>query len=694
MKWQKHAFAAITLATRKKQSTLSMGTLRLLLSAVTLMALCFSFADMALAQTATAYSKEAMEQALATKHHYDLYGIHFDFDKAVIKPDSNALLDDIATTLKHFPEWRLRITGHTDSTGKPEYNEELSMNRANAIKQALADRGIDAARLETLGMGEKQPVASDDTPEGQALNRRVELVRLDAKPNIVFIMGDDIGMWNIGAYHRGMMAGKTPNLDKIAKEGMLFTDYYAEASCTAGRANFITGELPIRTGMTTVGQAGASIGLPAEACTIATALKAQGYATGQFGKNHLGDKNEFLPTVHGFDEFFGYLYHLDAMEDPAHPNYPQELLNVVGPRNMVHSWATDVDDPTEMPRWGKIGKQKIEDAGTLYPERMKTVDNEIRDLALNFMEKAQKDGKPFFVWLNPTRMHIVTHLSDKYEKMRNSENGWSEEEAGMAQLDDDVGIVMQKLKDMGVDEDTIVVFTTDNGTEVFTWPDGGQTPFAQSKGTVMEGGFRVPCLLRWPGHVPADSVQNGIFSGMDWFPTFLDAAGNPNITQQLLDGVKLGDRTYKNHLDGYDQMAAITGKGPSTRHEVFYLGESTLGAVRIDDYKYRFIDQPQGWLGDKTKPDVPYITNLRLDPFERTGWPNDGTKEGAQQYFDWFKYQFWRFVFVQQLVGKEIQTFLDFPPMQRGASFNLEAVKAEMAKKMQQAEEASKGTGQ
>jgi arylsulfatase len=694
MKWQKHVFAAITLATRKKQSALGMGTLRLLLSAIALTTLCFSFADMALAQTATAYSKEAMEQALATKHHYDLYGIHFDFDKAVIQPDSNALLDDITTALKHFPKWRLRIAGHTDSTGDAAYNEELSMNRANAIKQALVERGIDAARLETLGMGEKQPVASNDTPEGQALNRRVELVRLDMKPNIVVIMGDDIGMWNIGAYHRGLMAGKTPNLDKIAKEGMLFTDYYAEASCTAGRANFITGQLPIRTGMTTVGQAGASIGLPAEACTIATALKEQGYATGQFGKNHLGDKNEFLPTVHGFDEFFGYLYHLDAMEDPAHPNYPQNLLNVVGPRNMVHSWATDVDDPTEMPRWGKIGKQKIEDAGTLYPERMKTVDNEIRDLALNFMEKAQKDGKPFFCWLNPTRMHIVTHLSEKYEKMRNSENGWSEEEAGMAQLDDDVGLVMQKLKDIGVDDNTIVVFTTDNGTEVFTWPDGGQTPFAQSKGTVMEGGFRVPCILRWPGHVPADSVQNGIFSGMDWFPTFLDAAGNPDITDQLLKGVKLGDRTYKNHLDGYDQMAAITGKGPSTRHEIFYLGESTVGAVRIDDYKYRFIDQPKGWLGDKTKPDVPYITNLRLDPFERTGWPNDGTKEGAQQYFDWFKYQFWRFVFVQQLMAKEIQTFLDYPPMQRGASFNLDAVKAEMAKKMQQAEAASKGTGQ
>jgi arylsulfatase A-like enzyme len=514
------------------------------------------------------------------------------------------------------------------------------------------------------------------------------------KPNIVVIMGDDIGMWNLGAYHRGMMAGKTPNLDQLAKEGMLFTDYYAEASCTAGRANFITGELPIRTGMTTVGQAGASVGLPAEAVTIATVLKSMGYATGQFGKNHLGDKNEFLPTVHGFDEFFGYLYHLDAMEDPAHPNYPQNLLNVVGPRNMVHSWATDKDDPTEMPRWGKIGKQRIEDAGPLYPKRMETVDDEIRDLSIKFMDQAKKDGKPFFVWLNPTRMHIVTHLSPKYEALRNSENGWSEEEAGMAQLDDDVGLVMKKIKDLGVDDNTIVVFTTDNGTEVFTWPDGGQTPFAQSKGTVLEGGFRVPALLRWPGHVPADSVQNGIFSGMDWLPTFVAAAGNSNITEELLKGKTIGDRTYKNHLDGYNQMAAITGKGPSARHEIFYLGESTVGAVRIDDYKFRFIDQPAGWLGEKTHPDVPYITNLRLDPFERTGWPSNGTKDGAQQYFDWFKYQFWRFVFVQQVMAKEIQTFLDFPPMQRGASFNLDALKAEMAKRMAEAEAASKGPSQ
>jgi arylsulfatase len=539
-----------------------------------------------------------------------------------------------------------------------------------------------AVCLVILGLVASQPVS------GQA-----------KKPNILVIMGDDIGISNVGVYSHGMMAGKTPHLDKLAKEGMLLTDYYAEASCTAGRANFIMGELPIRTGMTTVGQAGAAIGIPAEAVTIATVLKAQGYVTGQFGKNHLGDKNEFLPTVHGFDEFFGYLYHLDAMEDPFHPNYPQNLRDKVGPRNLVHSWATTTDDATEMPRWGKVGKQKIEDEGPLSPHptegikyNMETVDDTIRDLSLAFIDKAKADGKPFFVWLNPTRMHVVTHLSPKYAAMMNSENGWSIEEAGMAQLDDDIGLVMQHLKDAGLDDNTIVVFTTDNGTETFTWPDGGTTPFAQAKGTIMEGGFRVPCLVRWPGHVPADSVGNGIMSGLDWLPTFAALAGNPTITQDLLKGVKIGDRTYKNHLDGYDQTAMLTGKGPSTRHEIFYLGESTIGAVRIDDYKYRFIDQPQGWLGVKNHPDVPTIINLRLDPFEKMGFPEDLTRNGSLEFFsEWYLYQFWRFVFVQQMMGKEIQTFLEFPPMQRGASFNLDALKAEMAAKMAQAEAASKG---
>jgi arylsulfatase A-like enzyme len=498
------------------------------------------------------------------------------------------------------------------------------------------------------------------------------------KPNIVVVMGDDIGWSNIGVYNQGIMAGKTPNLDKLAAEGMRFTDYYAEASCTAGRANFITGELPIRTGLTTVGQAGSPIGMPDEAPTIATVLRSMGYATGQFGKNHLGDLNQFLPTAHGFDEFFGYLYHLDAMEDPSHRNYPKDLIATVGPRNMVHSWATDTDDATEMPRWGKIGKQRIEDAGPLYPKRMETVDDEIRDNAFKFLDKAKADNKPFFLWLNPTRMHVVTHLSEKYESMRTSENGWSIQEAGMAQLDDIVGSLMTKLKDMGVDDNTIVVFTTDNGAENFTWPDGGNTPFAGGKGTALEGGFRVPALLRWPGKVPAGKIENGIFSGMDWFPTFVAAAGNPNITAELLKGKQMGGQNYKVHLDGYDQTALITGKGPSARHEVLYFTEGTLSAVRIDDYKYRFTDQPGGWLGGTVKVDWPILTNIRLDPYERMNLPNGAN--GSLAFYNWFAFEFWRFQFVQKEVARVAQTAIEYPPMQKGASFNLEAVKAQIEK--------------
>ncbi len=356
------------------------------------------------------------------------------------------------------------------------------------------------------------------------------------KPNILVIMGDDVGWFNVGAYHRGIMSGKTPNLDKLASEGMMFTDYYAEASCTAGRANFITGELPIRTGLTTVGQAGADVGLPAEAVTLATVLKSLGYETGQFGKNHLGDLNKYLPTVHGFDEFFGYLYHLDAMSDPYWFDYPQDWIDKTGPRNLVHSYATDVDDPTVMPRWGKVGKQRIVDEGPLAPfpnmtglqnwqegrkakYDMETFDEVLVKASSDFMDKAKKDGKPFFIWHNTTRMHVFTYLPPKYQAMMNATSNYNLEEAGMAQMDDSIGALLKHLDDIGVAQNTIVIFTTDNGAEVFTWPDGGMTPFKATKGTTFEGGFRVPAIIRWPGTVKPGSVENGIMSGLDWLPT-------------------------------------------------------------------------------------------------------------------------------------------------------------------------------
>ena len=339
----------------------------------------------------------------------------------------------------------------------------------------------------------------------------------DTKPNILVIMGDDVGWFNIGAYHRGIMSGKTPNLDKLAAEGMLFTDYYAEASCTAGRANFITGEIPLRTGLTTVGQAGADVGLPDKAATLASALKAQGYETFQFGKNHLGDLNKFLPCVHGFDEFFGYLYHLDAMSDPYWFDYPQDWIDKTGPRNLTHCWAADADDPTEMPRWGKVGKQKLEDEGPLAPfpnmagrQRwqegrkakydMETFDEVLVGHTTGAMDKAKKDGKPFFIWHNTTRMHVFTYIPPKYQAMMNYKSNYGLEEAGMAQLDDSVGEILKHLQDIGEAENTIVIFTTDNGAEVFTWPDGGMTPFNGTKGTSFEGGFRVPAIIRWSGH--------------------------------------------------------------------------------------------------------------------------------------------------------------------------------------------------
>jgi len=513
-------------------------------------------------------------------------------------------------------------------------------------------------------------------------------------PNILVIMGDDVGWYNVGAYHQGIMSGKTPNLDKLAAEGMRFTDYYAEASCTAGRANFITGQIPLRTGLTTVGQAGADVGLPAEAATLAAVLKSLGYATGQFGKNHLGDLNKFLPTVHGFDEFFGYLYHLDAMSDPYWFDYPQDWIDKYGPRSLVHTYATDTDDATVQPRWGKIGKQRIVDEGPLAPfpnmagrqhwqegrkakYDMETFDSVLVKASSDFMDKAKRDGKPFFVWHNTTRMHVFTYLSPKYQAMMNYQTNYGLEEAGMAQLDDSVGDLLKHIQDMGETDNTIVIFTTDNGAEVFTWPDGGMTPFRATKGTVYEGGFRVPAIIRWPGKIKAGTVENGMFSGLDWLPTLAAAAGNPNITDQLLKGVKLGDQTYKNHLDGYNQLDLLQGKAPSARHELFYFGGPTLGAIRIDDFKFQFYQQPYGWPGEKVTTDMPTIVNIRQDPFERTPSIRGENLNhlGGGYMNDFYAREFWRFVLVQQEVFKLAQTAIEFPPMQAPASFNLEAVK-------------------
>ncbi len=520
------------------------------------------------------------------------------------------------------------------------------------------------------------------------------------KPNIVVIMGDDVGWFNIGAYHRGMMSGKTPNLDKLASEGMMFTDYYAEASCTAGRASFITGEIPLRTGLTTVGQAGADVGMPDKAATIASALKVQGYVTGQFGKNHLGDLNKFLPTLHGFDEFFGYLYHLDAMSDPYWYSFPddQAYRDKVGPRNLIHCWATDSDDATEQPRWGKIGKQRIVDEGPLAPfpdmsnvpnmhditpkakYDMGTIDEVLVKASTDFIDKAKADGKPFFVWHNTTRMHVWTFLSPKYQALMNSESNFGLYEAGMAQMDDSVGAILKHLDDIGEADNTIVVFTTDNGAEVFTWPDGGMTPFKGTKGTVMEGGFRAPAIIRWPGKVKPGTVENGIFSALDWFPTLLAAAGNPEITDQLLKGVQLGERTYKNHLDGYNQLDLLLGKAPSARHEFFYFGGPQLGALRIDDFKYQFYQQPEGWPGAKVSTDMPTMVNIRQDPFERT--PSIGGQTlndlGGGYMNDFYAREFWRFVTVQEQVRNLALTAIDYPPMQDPASFNLDAVKKQI----------------
>jgi arylsulfatase A-like enzyme len=464
-----------------------------------------------------------------------------------------------------------------------------------------------------------------------------------------------------------------------------------------GPCEFYHGQLPIRTGLTTVGQAGADVGIPDQAVTLATILKSLGYETAQFGKNHLGDLNKYLPTVHGFDEYFGYLYHLDAMSDPYWYSYPQEWIDKYGPRNLVHSYAIDTDDPTVQPRWGKIGKQRIVDEGALAPfpnmtgrqdwqegrkakYDMETFDDMLVQASNGFMDKAKRDGRPFFIWHNTTRMHVWTFIPPKYQELMNNRTNYGLQEAGMAQMDDSVGALLKHIDDIGEAENTIVVFTTDNGAEVFTWPDGGMTPFKATKGTVYEGGFRVPAIIRWPSKVKPGTVENGLFSGLDWLPTLAAAAGNPDITEQLLRGVQLGDRTYKNHLDGYNQLDLLLGEGPSKRHEVWYFGGAQLGAVRIDDFKFQFYQQPFGWPNEKTTTEMPTIVNLRQDPFERTpALRGQSWNDSAPGYVNgFFAREFWRFVEVQQKVFSLAETAVDFPPMQAPASFNLESVKRQI----------------
>ena len=410
----------------------------------------------------------------------------------------------------------------------------------------------------------------------------------DTKPNILVIWGDDIGISNLSCYSHGLMGYQTPNIDRLAKEGMMFTDSYGEQSCTAGRSSFITGQSVYRTGLSKVGIPAAPQGLQPEIVTIADLLKDQGYATGQFGKNHLGDLNKFLPTVHGFDEFFGNLYHLNAEEEPESFTYPTDpkFKEMMGPRGVLHTWATDTDDPTEQGRFGRIGRQKIEDTGSLTRKRMETIDDETSAAAIDFMERQVKAGKPFFVWMNATRMHFRTHVRPEHRD-KPGLTARTEYADGMIEHDAMVGSLLKKLDDLGIANDTIVVYTSDNGPHANSWPDAAITPFRSEKNTNWEGAFRVPALIRWPGHVQAGQVSNEIFSALDWSPTLLAAAGIPDITERLLKGHKATAKTFKVHQDGYNQLPYLTGQqSQSPRREFFYFNDDgDLVGLRYENWR-------------------------------------------------------------------------------------------------------------
>jgi len=486
-------------------------------------------------------------------------------------------------------------------------------------------------------------------------------------PNILVIMADDIGYWNVSAYNRGQMGYRTPNIDRIANEGAIFTDYYGQQSCTAGRAAFITGQSPMRTGLLKVGLPGAKEGLSDKDPTLAELLKPLGYVTGQFGKNHLGDRNEFLPTVHGFDTFFGNLYHLNAEDEPEHPEYPKNLEFRLrfGPRGVLRCTASLTETPGEDPRFGKWGKQSCEDTGPLTKKRMETVDEEFLKATMDFIDRAHRDKKPFLAWFNSTRMHIWTRLKPESE----GKTGLGIYPDGMVEHDGQVGQLLKKLDDLGITNDTIVIYTTDNGAETFTWPDGGVTPFRGEKNTNWEGAYRVPALVRWPGLVPPRSEINGIFSAEDWVPTLVAAAGDPEIKSKLLQGYSGDGKSFRVHLDGYDQREMLAGTGPDRRREFFYwTDDGDLAGLRYDQYKVVFMEQPahglEVWMQPFVRLRAPKLFNLRADPFERS-------EIEAGAYDKWFVEHAFVFVPAQAIVAQHLASFKEFPPRQRPGSFSI-----------------------
>jgi arylsulfatase len=494
------------------------------------------------------------------------------------------------------------------------------------------------------------------------------------KPNILVIFGDDIGMWNVGAYTHGMM-GETPNIDRIAKEGIIFTDHYGQPSCTAGRAAFIMGQMPVRTGMTTIGIPGSKLGIQKEDPTLAEVLKSAGYATGQFGKNHLGDRNEFFPTVHGFDEWFGNLYHLNAEEEPEQLDYPGQrdsnYTKTYGPRGTFHAWATDKDDPTEDGVFGKRGKQKIEFTGMLTRERMKTFDSEVLEKTLDWLDR-NKD-KPFFCWFNTTAIHVWSHPQEKYVKQAVAE-GRAETDvvrAKMLEHDEHIGVLLKWLDDNKLADDTIVVYTTDNGNELLFWPDGGYAPFRGEKGTTWEGGVRVPCMARWPGKIPAGSHSNALQSHEDLYVTLAAAAGLGDIKEKLLKGAKLGgDMRYKVHLDGFNQLDHWMGKTKeSARRSYFYYDETELTAVRVGNWKMHIgVKKDGSWWNERYYPNVPYLFNLRMDPMEKM---DPESHEWGYVGRRFFAEKMWAATAAKPFLAEHMISLKEYPPRQAADTLSL-----------------------